>query len=332
VIPSSTPVTIRDIFNEVQTDLFEAGLKWFSQDDIFAAIQSACDKVNALLGLIDHTTFIPQIGSPYYDFRQIPDFMYVTGIYNPSTLLWLEGMSYRMMKAVYQTYLAFGNPQYYNIADFYRLTIWPFNTVGSGVLFVVYKAIYPKIFIPGPNYNGDGYYNWDHIPLLPYSIAKQVLEYFAVADLMEQAREFSKAKLWWGKLLNPPKDEKGFAIGSSVLEQAKIEVADLARADKENVLEPYRWIFHGGQSGVVTWINNELPSGTIDGTNAVFNLANVPNPSSSVLLMKNGQCLFSGVGYTLNGQTITFQTGYIPQPASGSDVVGDLLRAWYQIQ
>jgi hypothetical protein len=101
--------------------------------------------------------------------------------------------------------------------------------------------------------------------------------------------------------------------------------------DRETVLEPYRWIFHGGASGNVTWINNEQPSGTIDGTNGVFTIANIPNPSSSLLLMKNGQVLYSGVGYTINGRTITFQTGYIPQPAGGTDSTGDLLRAWYQI-
>lgn len=332
MIPSSVPVTIRDVFVEVQTDLYEANLKWFSQDDIFASMQQACNKLNALLTPNDKTTFIPQINTPYYDFAsQIPDFMFVTGIYNPSTLLWLEGMSYKLMKATYQTYLAIGNPQFYNVMDFRRILIWPYNPSSAGVLFVVYKNQYPKIYIPGPTGNLDGYYDWDHTPLFPYSVAKPLLEYFTVADLLEQAREFSKAKLWWNKLLEPPKDRRGNPTGSSVYDQAKTEIADLARADKENVLEPYRWIFHGGASGQVTWINNETPFGAIDGTNTTYALAQVPNPSSSVLLMKNGQVLFQGVGYTLSGRTITIQTGYILQPPNSVDLVGDLLRAWYQI-
>ncbi len=324
----STTVTFRDIFNEVQTDVFESGLRWISQDDIWASMQQAYNKICALLTPIERSTFIPQNGNPYYDFAaQIPDFQYISGIYNPSTLLWLEGMSYKLMKATYQTYLAIGNPQYYNIADFRRLIIWPYLPSPAGVLFVVYKAKAPTIFIPGPNYNGDGYYDWDGIPLLPYSVAKQLIEYFTVADLLEQNRKFQKAAVWWSKLLDPKPDK----YGTSIFNQARTEIADLARADKENVLEPYRWIFHGGASGNVTWINNETPSGVIDGTNAVFTLARVPNPTTSLLLTKNGQILYVGTGYNLSGATITFQTGYIPQPADSLDLVGDQIRAWYQV-
>lgn len=328
----STPVTFREIFNEIQTDVYESGLKWISQDDIWAAMQEAYNKIVALLCPIEKATFIPQIASPYYDFAsQIPDWMFLAGIYNPNTLLWLEGMSFKLMKATYQTYLAIGNPQYYNVMDFRKTLIWPFLPfpVGTtaGVLFVVYKAKAPRIFISGPNYNGDGYYDWDGVPLLPYSVAKQLIEYFTVADLMEQSREFTKATSWWNKLLVPVPDK----YGTSILEQARKEIADLARADHETTLEPYRWIFHGGQSGNVTWINNETPSGSIDGSNTQFNLAQVPNPSSSLLLTKNGQILYEATGYTLSGQTVIFQTGYIPQPPSGGDLVGDQLRVWYQI-
>lgn len=329
---SSAPITIGAVFDQVQTDLFEANLRWFTESDIYASIQEAYNKVCALLNPIEKTTFIPQINSPYYDFaKQIPDYMYVAGIYNPSTLLWLEGMSYKLMKATYQTYLAIGNPQYYNVQDFRRLIIWPFNPSAAGVLFVVYKAKAPQIYIPDPTGGVNNLYDPDATILLPYSIALQILEYFTMADLMEQKREFTKAKKWWDKLLKPPVDKRGQSIGPSLIDQAIREIKDLARADRETVLEPYRWIFHGGASGNVTWINNETPSGTIDGVNTTFTLAQVPNPSSSVLLMKNGQCLFEGVGYTLSGQTITFQTGYIPEPPTSGDPLGDLVRAWYQI-
>jgi hypothetical protein len=323
--PNSSPVTLRDIFIEIQTGLYESGLKWFSQDDIWASLQQAYNKIVALMGAREKATFIPQIGSPYYDLSQIPDFLFISAIYNPATLLWLEGVTYRLMKATYQTYLAIGNAQYYNIMDFKRILIWPFNPSPAGVLFVVYKAAAPTVYIPGPE-PGSGYYDWDHIPLLPYSVAKQLLEYFTVADLLEQAREFNKAKMWWAKLLNPP-----VKYGTSIWDQALKEIKDLARADHDTVLEPYRWIFHGGASGNTVWINDEIPSGTIDGTNTTFIIAQVPNPVTSLLLTKNGQILYEGIGYTINGQTITFQTGYIPQPAQGSDLTGDVLRAWYQV-
>lgn len=323
---SSSPVQIRDIFSVIQGDLNENGLKWFSEDDIFASMQEAYNKIVTLLGAIERATFIPQISSPYYDFaKQIPDFQFVSGIYNPSTLLWLEGMSYKLMKSTYQTYLAIGNPQYYNIQDFRRLIIWPYLPAASGVLFVVYKATAPLFYIPGVS-GSPSYKSYDHTPLLPYSVTMQLIEYFTVADLMEQAREFSKAKLWWDKLIKPDK-----TTNTSVMDQAAKEIKDLARADRETVLEPYRWIFHGGAAGNVTWINSETPSGTINGTNATFNIAQVPNPITSLLLTKNGQILYSGTGYTINGSTITFQSGYIPNPPAVGDPIGDQLRAWYQI-
>lgn len=320
----SPPVNIEQVFEEVQTNLYESKLRWFTQNDIFASMQEAYNKLVAVLNPIEKSTFIPQISSPYYDFAsQIPDFMYLTGIYNPATLLWLEGMSYRLMKATYQTYLAIGNPQYFNVMDFRRILVWPYLPSASGVLFVTYKATAPRIYIPPAIIGGEALYDADHIPQFPYSVAKQLLEYFTTADLLEQAREFKKAQAWWDKLFKAPPNQ------TSVFEQAKKEIADLARADHETVLEPYRWIFHGGASGNVTLVSNETPLGTIDGINATFTLAQVPNPSSSLLLMKNGQVLFAGTGFTLNGQTVTFSSGYIPQPPSSSDPLGDLLRAWY---
>lgn len=326
--PNTTPTNFREIFVEVQNNLYEANLRWFSQDDIWASMQEAYNKVVAILAPIERSTFIPQTGSPYYDLAaQIPDFMYISGIYNPTSLLWLRGMSYKIMKQIYTTYLAIGNPDNYNVQDFRRIIVWPYLPSAYGTLYIVYKASAPKIYRPGPTYNGDGYYDWDGIPQLPYSVAKQLIEYFTMADLFEQARKFIKAQVWWDKLLKPVPDK----YGTSILDQARKEISDLARADREAVLEPYRWIFHGGNNGNVTWINNETLSGVVDGINPTFTLAQVPNPTSSVLLMKNGVCLFEGVGYTINGVTVTYQTGYIPQPPSGGDLTGDLVRAWYQI-
>lgn len=323
---SSSPIQIRDVFSAVRDNLNEAGLKWYTEDDIMASIQEAYNKSVILLGAIEKSTFIPQQSTPYYNLAvQIPDFAFVSGIYNPATLLWLSGMSYKLMKSTYQTYLAIGNPQYYNVQDFRRIIIWPYLPAASGVLFLTYKATAPIVFIPG-NGVASSYVSYDHTPLLPYSVALPLLEYFSTADLLEQAREFTKATDYWNRLLKPDP-----TTNTSVLEQARKEIKDLARADHETVLEPYRWIFHGGASGNVTWINNETPSGTIDGVNATFVLAQVPTPTSSVLLTKNGQILYNSVGYTLSGATITFQTGYIPQPASGGDLTGDLVRAWYQI-
>lgn len=67
-------------------------------------------------------------------------------------------------------------------------------------------------------------------------------------------------------------------------------------------------------------VTNETPSGTIDGTNTAFTLANTPQGSPSLYL--NGQILEPGSGndYTISGAAITML--YAP-------LAGDKLRAYY---
>jgi len=69
------------------------------------------------------------------------------------------------------------------------------------------------------------------------------------------------------------------------------------------------------QNTVVTPVENETPSGTINGVNAAFTLANNPDPDSSLRLSLNGLRMRAGAGndYTLSGATITFETDQIPQ-------------------
>ena len=64
---------------------------------------------------------------------------------------------------------------------------------------------------------------------------------------------------------------------------------------------------------------NELPSGTQDGSNDTFTLANTPNPAGSLRLYKNGQRLKAGgEDYTLTGASIVYVTAQIP---FASDIV-----------
>lgn len=79
----------------------------------------------------------------------------------------------------------------------------------------------------------------------------------------------------------------------------------------------------------LNFADGETPSGTIDGSNATFHLAHNPNPAASLILVLNRGVLEQGIGYTLSGNTITFQSGYIPQPSNGSDPA-DVIQAWYR--
>ena len=75
----------------------------------------------------------------------------------------------------------------------------------------------------------------------------------------------------------------------------------------------------------MTFYDNEVPSGLVNGTNATFTLVAAPDPATSLLLLVNGVVQSAGVDYDLSGNTITFLSGSIPQS-------GDSLRAWYRVE
>ncbi|MFG1794113.1 hypothetical protein [Nocardia sp. NPDC049149] len=62
-----------------------------------------------------------------------------------------------------------------------------------------------------------------------------------------------------------------------------------------------------GPSGAGTGVFNETPSGTQNGINAVFTLANEPQAGSTTVY-RNGLREVLGTGYTVTGSAITFTT------------------------
>jgi hypothetical protein len=69
------------------------------------------------------------------------------------------------------------------------------------------------------------------------------------------------------------------------------------------------------------FIANETPTGTINGINATFTLANTPI-ASTVQLVLNGSIITNGTGATITGASVVFDSA----PTDGST-----LRAFYRI-
>lgn len=70
----------------------------------------------------------------------------------------------------------------------------------------------------------------------------------------------------------------------------------------------------------IDYIDSETPSGTINGSNTVFTLANTPSPVASLHLYLNGlRQRAGGQDYTLSGLTITFVTA----PSTGDILLAD---------
>ena len=79
----------------------------------------------------------------------------------------------------------------------------------------------------------------------------------------------------------------------------------------------------GPCGGGATFVDQEVPAGTVDGANAVFTIANAPTPSSSLHLYRNGLLQKVGFDFSITGQAITFVTAAVPQ-------AGDTLLASYR--
>jgi hypothetical protein len=75
-----------------------------------------------------------------------------------------------------------------------------------------------------------------------------------------------------------------------------------------------------GAHGAVVF--NETPAGAINGVNAAFTLAHLPE-GPTVMLYVNGLLMLQGADYTLSAKTITFVADAVPG-------AGEWMRAAYR--
>jgi hypothetical protein len=117
----------------------------------------------------------------------------------------------------------------------------------------------------------------------------------------------------------------GFGIGrTAVINQAgQIDAASGNLGDCVRVDGSSGPCGAGGGTAGSSFADGEIPSGTINGSNAVFTLAFTPSPASSLELYRNGLFMLQGTDYQITGNTITFFLASIPR-------TGDLLVASYR--
>ncbi|MBL8228096.1 MAG: hypothetical protein JNL98_06450 [Bryobacterales bacterium] len=73
-----------------------------------------------------------------------------------------------------------------------------------------------------------------------------------------------------------------------------------------------------------SFVDNEVPTGLLNGSNITFTLANPPNPATSLQLFRNGIFQKPGLDYALAGNTITFTSLSVPQ-------ANDVILASYRL-
>jgi hypothetical protein len=74
----------------------------------------------------------------------------------------------------------------------------------------------------------------------------------------------------------------------------------------------------------VAFIDAETPGGLLNGINGSFVLSQIPSPTGSLMLYRNGLIQASGVDFNCTGQNITFTATSIPK-------TGDILQAFYRV-
>jgi hypothetical protein len=110
------------------------------------------------------------------------------------------------------------------------------------------------------------------------------------------------------RVAEPPQPNIQVAIGQ--IAQSGAQIGQMIRWDG------VRW-------QMVTLVDQETPSGAVDGSNAVFTLAHAPDPPQGLIVFRNGIAQKRGLDYDISGNTITFTAAATPQP-------GDVLLAWYR--
>lgn len=93
-----------------------------------------------------------------------------------------------------------------------------------------------------------------------------------------------------------------------------------------NMLGELESVGGGGGLAVGDFVFNEVPAGTIDGSNDTFTLAAAPE-AGTVQLFRNGLLMQPGAGndYTISSLTVTFETDAIPD--SGASLLAHYIKA-----
>lgn len=172
--------------NDVRADLNDQGVTFYTDTDILDSLQDGCDQLVLRSGLIEtHIDISFQANEGYYDLSTlIPNFYAVTQIYHNVTKRWLVPLTTSDYDGIRDDWeLWTGTSEYFTPIDPKRIVVVPRPPTSNGTMKVYYKAKAPTL-TPATD--------------LPFPAdISTVPEHYATADLLEQAREYSKASIVW---------------------------------------------------------------------------------------------------------------------------------------
>lgn len=198
---------------KVLQSLEDVGVKFFSLIDVNASLQDAYDDICCYCGQLEKSVKVPfQANLVYYDFPTIiPDFECVVAIYNYNNNRWLIPSSTTEMDQFrWDWELWNGQPIYFGPTDFRYTFISPSLNSANGNMEVFYRA------------QADVMSDFS-VPRIKSDYAK-LLEFYAIGDLLESVKEYTKADIWLAQ----------YFAGR---EKYKNDVKSLAQSDRIRMLE-----------------------------------------------------------------------------------------------
>lgn len=196
---------------DIQSNLTDLNLNFYSDDDLNQSIQDAYDDVAILSQCIQKRVTINWISNlSYYDFKSlgISDYLGTIAIFNNITNLWLRDdlslKDFDRIRRDWETWI--GTPQFWAPSDPVNISITP-KYLGSNTPGAFDPLSFSNAFYIG-NFTTLGtfiLYYWTVAPELTsdsdtFLIASdkdQMITQYATGDLLEQCQEFSKAAGYW---------------------------------------------------------------------------------------------------------------------------------------
>lgn len=176
-------MTFAQIRDDIRDELSDNGVTYYSSDDIFDSMQDGYDEITVIAQQIEKMVVLPvQDDLVYYNFYElIPDYIRPFAIWLTSPERWISqrGFEFISKKIRNDWEKGRGNPRSYMVRNFQYVAIYPRLKTGVGNFEVFYKAKAPAIEL------GD-------TPIIPTEFSR-ILNYYCLADLLEQSEEFTKA-------------------------------------------------------------------------------------------------------------------------------------------
>ena len=180
------PLTRDDTAARVRFNLDDAGITFFSADDINDSIQDGYDEVVAIARTITNSSAITLTNeTSYYNLSSlISDYIHVVALFNDNTNRWLDYYAHVLLRELRSDWeLAKGESEGFTVWDGRWISVFPRLVTAAGTITVIYKASANTLVAAT-------------VPSIPFQY-ERILEKYCTMDLLEQSEEWVKAGLWF---------------------------------------------------------------------------------------------------------------------------------------